>query len=322
MLHNRCVIKITWRGICLSKGENKRAFRSKVSNYWEYYILLLPALALVVLFQYVPLYGLQIAFKDFNIFVGIKDSPFVGLAHFSRVFNDSYFYRVLGNTLIISLYKLVFLFPLPIILAILLNEVKSALFRRSVQTVVYLPHFLSWVIVSGLFVSILGTDGVVNQAITPFVDRPIRFLMDRNWFRSVLVFTEGWKGIGWSAIVYLAAITGIDPQLYEAAIVDGASKFRRIWHITLPGISPTIILLLILNIGSLLEAGFQQILVMYNPMVYSVADIIGTYFYRVGLGQMNFSYGAAVGLFNSVVAFLLIIIGNQIAKRLVGRSIW
>lgn len=302
--------------------DNRQTLRSRLLNSWEYYVLLLPALALIILFQYVPLYGLQIAFKDFNIFVGIKDSPWVGLVHFQRVITDANFFRALNNTLIISFYKLVFLFPLPIVLAILLNEVRSNIFRRSVQTVVYLPHFLSWVIVSGLFVSILGSDGVVNQVIAPFVDRPIRFLMDRNWFRSVLVFTEGWKGIGWSAIVYLAAITGIDPQLYEAAIVDGASRFRRIWHITLPGISPTIILLLILNIGSLLEAGFQQILVMYNPMVYSVADIIGTYVYRVGLGQMNFSYGAAVGLFNSVVAFILIITGNQVAKRLVGRSIW
>lgn len=302
--------------------DNRQTLRSRLLNSWEYYVLLLPALALIILFQYVPLYGLQIAFKDFNIFVGIKDSPWVGLVHFQRVFTDANFYRALNNTLIISFYKLVFLFPLPIVLAILLNEVRSNIFRRSVQTVVYLPHFLSWVIVSGLFVSILGSDGVINQAIAPFVDRPIRFLMDRNWFRSVLVFTEGWKGVGWSAIIYLAAITSIDPQLYEAAIVDGANKFRRIWHITLPGISPTIILLLILNIGSLLEAGFQQILVMYNPMVYSVADIIGTYVYRVGLGQMNFSYGSAVGLFNSVVAFILILTGNQVAKRLVGRSIW
>lgn len=306
----------------MKQSRKRRAFKSGVINYWQYYVLLFPALVLIVLFQYVPLYGLQIAFKDFNIFVGIKDSSFVGWSHFRRVFSDAYFYKVLGNTLTISFYKLVFLFPLPIILAIQLNEVKSALFRRSVQTVVYLPHFLSWVIVSGLFVSILGSDGIINQLLSPFVARPIRFLMDRNWFRSVLVFTEGWKGIGWSAIVYLAAITGIDPQLYEAAIVDGANKFQRIWYITIPGISPTIVLLLILNIGNLLEAGFQQILVMYNPMVYSVADIIGTYVYRVGLGQMNYSYGAAVGLFNSVVAFVLIITGNQVAKRLAGRSIW
>lgn len=300
----------------------RRSVRKGLAHYWEYYVLLIPAVVFIILFQYVPLYGLQIAFKDFNIFVGIKDSPWVGLDHFRRVFSDPNFYRVLRNTLIISFYKLVFLFPLPIILAILLNEVKNRVFQRSIQTIVYLPHFLSWVIVSGLFVSILGTDGVVNQAIAPFVDRPIRFLMDCRWFRSVLVFTEGWKGVGWSAIVYLAAITSIDPQLYEAAIVDGANKFKRIWYITLPGISPTIILLLILNIGSLLDAGFQQILVMYNPMVYSVADIIGTYVYRVGLGQMNFSYGSAVGLFNSVVAFVLIVSGNYVAKKLVGRSIW
>ena len=301
--------------------KNRPLAQTLRTNY-QYYLLLLPAVGLITLFQFVPLYGLSIAFKDFNIFQGIAASPWVGWTHFERVFSDPAFFRVLRNTVLISLYKLVFLFPLPIILAILLNEVKNVVFKRSVQTVIYLPHFLSWVIVSGLFISILGTEGIVNEMIAPFVDRPIRFLMDRNWFRSILVATEGWKTIGWSAIVYLAAITGIDPQLYEAAIVDGANKFKRIWYITLPGIAPTIILLLILNIGNLLEAGFQQILVMYNPMVYPVADIIGTYVYRVGLGQMNFSYGTAVGLFNSLVAFGMVMGGNLLARKITGRGIW
>lgn len=306
----------------IASHSRRRSFASVVRVNYQYYVLLIPAVILVILFQFVPLYGLTIAFKDFSIFTGIADSPWIGMEHFKQLFTDAYFYQVLRNTILISFYKLIFLFPLPIILAIMLNEVKNMLFKRSIQTVVYLPHFLSWVIVSGLFISILGTEGVVNEMIAPFVDGPIRFLMDRNWFRTILVATEGWKGVGWSAIVYLAAITAIDPQLYEAAIVDGANKFRRIWHITLPGISPTIILLLILQIGQILEAGFQQILVMYNPMVYPVADIIGTYVYRVGLGQMNFSYGTAVGLFNSVVAFMMILCGNLLARRLVGRSIW
>lgn len=308
------------------RRNNSSEKRERLSVYlrknYEYYVLLIPALVLIILFQYVPMYGLTIAFKDFNIFRGIQASPWVGWQHFRTVFSDYRFYQVLSNTLLISFYKLIFLFPLPIILALMLNEIRSVVFKRIIQTVVYLPHFLSWVIVSGLFIAILGTDGIVNQLIAPFVQTPIRFLMDRSFFRSVLVATEGWKTIGWSTIVYLAAITAIDPQLYEAAIVDGANRFKQTIYITLPGISATIILLLILRLGNILEAGFTQILVMYNPTVYPVADIIGTYVYRVGLGQMNFSYGTAVGLFNSVVAFIMIISGNAISKRFLGRSIW
>lgn len=290
-------------------------------NY-DFYILLIPGIIFSLIFRYTPMYGLIIAFKDFNIFEGFLNSPWVGLEHFKNIFSDPYFYRVLFNTLLISIYKLIFLFPLPIIFAILLNELKNVILKRTIQTVVYLPHFLSWTIVYGIFFVILGSSGVVNQLLQSIGLESISFFTDQSIFRSVLVGTEGWKTTGWGTIIYLAAITGIDPELYEAAIVDGANKFKQIIHITIPGIAPTIIVLLVLRLGNILRAGFTQILVMYNPAVYDVADIIQTYVYRTGLGQMRFSFSTAVGLFNSIVALMLIVLGNSLAKRLVNRSIW
>lgn len=297
-------------------------------NY-DLYLLLLPGIAYLLLFKYAPLYGLLIAFKDYDIFAGdnplhsIFVSTWVGGENFRRVMGSPAFIRVLSNTVIISAYKLVFLFPLPIMLALLLNEVRSIHLKRAFQTVVYLPHFLSWVIVSGLFLNLLSGTGIVNQVLMALGrERPLYFFMESSLFRGLLVFTDGWKSIGWGSIVYLAAITGVDPQLYEAAIVDGANRLRQTISITLPGILPTVVLLLILNIGNLLQAGFEQVLTMYNPLVYDVADIIQTYVYRIGLGQLNFSLGTSVGLFNSVVAFVMIVSANSFSKRAVGRSIW
>lgn len=309
-------------------GTRAPALRYLRRNY-DLYLLLLPGIAYLLLFRYAPLYGLLIAFTDFDIFAG--DSPFhavfvsewVGGYHFRRVMGSPAFIRVLTNTLIISAYKLVFLFPLPILLAILLNEVRNVTVKRSFQTLVYLPHFLSWVIVSGLFLNLLGGGGMVNRVLMALGrNTPIYFFMESSLFRGLLVVTDGWKSVGWGSIVYLAAITAIDPQLYEAAIVDGANRLRQTISITLPGIMPTVVLLLILNIGNLLQAGFEQILTMYNPLVYDVADIIQTYVYRIGLGQLNFSMGTAVGLFNSVVAFTLIVSANAFSRRAIGRSIW
>jgi putative aldouronate transport system permease protein len=215
-----------------------------------------------------------------------------------------------------------YLFPLPILLALLLNEIRNLYFKRGLQTVLYLPHFISWPVVSGIFVALLSSTGIINNLIKSLGGDPIMFLMDKRYFRSVLVVTDGWKSVGWSSIIYLAAISGVDMSLYEAARVDGAGKLSQTWHVTLPSITPTIIMLLVLNVGGILEAGFQQIFIMYNPIVYEVADIIGTYVYRVGLGQMQFGFGTAVGLFNSVVAFILIISSNYLSRRSTGRSIW
>ena len=309
----------------VTEGKTWRYIRR---NY-DLYLLLVPGVIYLLIFKYTPLYGLMIAFKDFDIFAGenpfqsIIASPWVGLKEFRRVMMSPSFLQVLANTLIISLYKIFFLFPLPIILALLLNELRNVALKRTLQTIIYLPHFLSWVIISGLFLNLLGSTGIVNRLLLSLgMEKPIYFFMNARLFRGILVVTQGWKEIGWGSIVYLAAISGIDPQLYEAAYVDGATKMKQVTHITLPGILPVVVLLLILRIGNILQAGFEQILTMYNPLVFDVADILQTYVYRIGLGQLNFSMGTAVGLFNSVVAFTLILLANTFSRRTVGRSIW
>lgn len=298
-------------------------FFTRLRNNYEIYLLMIPGLVFLLLFKYTPMYGIIIAFKDFNIFDGISGSKWVGLQNFSRLFNSDEFYQVFRNTLLISFYKIGILFPIPIFIAVLLNEVKKMLFKRTIQTVIYLPHFLSWVIIGGLFVNILSpSGGLINNFIELFGGQPVTFMMDNHWFRSVLVFTTGWKEAGWGAIIYIAAIAGIEQELYEAAVIDGAGRIRQIIHITIPGIASTIVLMFILRIGSVLDAGTEQILIMYNPVVYKTADVIGTYVYRIGLGKMDYSFSTAVGLFNSVVGFLLIITGNTVSKKLLHKSIW
>lgn len=305
-----------------ARAERRRRWKLFRNNY-EMYLLLLPGLAFLLLFKYTPMYGIVIAFQDFNIFDGIKGSAWVGFDQFQKLFHSEEFMQVFRNTLLISFYKIVLLFPVPIVLALFLNEVASMAFKRTVQTIVYLPHFLSWVIIAGLFVNILSpSGGLVNQLVAAFGGKPVSFLIDNDWFRSVLVFTAGWKEAGWNAIIFIAAIAGIDQDQYEAARVDGAGRIKQMIHITLPGIAPTIVLMFILRIGSLLEAGTEQILTMYNPVVYETGDVIGTYVYRVGLGKMDYSFSTAVGLFNSVVGFLLIMSGNLISKKWLRRSIW
>lgn len=292
------------------------------------YLMLLPGLFFLIIYKLLPLYGIQIAFRDYNIFLGnnpidaIAKSEWVGMKHFIKLFSGNQFYRVLRNTLMISSLKIVFLFPMPIISAILLNEIHSKLYHRFVQTVIYIPYFFSWVVIYGIFYTIVGSYGVINTILTEAGGTRIDFLTDPVRFLGVLVFTEGWKDIGYNTIIYLASITAIDTTLYDAAKVDGADKWRQIWHITLPGLTPTIVLMLILKIGNILNAGFEQVLVFYNPAVYNTADIIDTYVYRIGLGQMNFSLSSAMSLFNSVVAFVLIVGANAVSKRLVHRSIW
>ncbi|MBO9596712.1 MAG: sugar ABC transporter permease [Cohnella sp.] len=299
-----------------------------VRQHYPLYLFLLPGLVYLLLFKYAPLYGLLIAFKDFSLFSGntivtsIWNSPWVGWKHFEQLLNLPAFTDVLLNTVIISLYKIVFLFPLPILFALLLNEIMVSWFKRFIQTVLYLPHFLSWVVVGGIFYSILGTNGLVTQLFHDLFGSSPSFLMDAGLFRRVLVFQEGWKETGWNMIIYLAAISAVDPHLYEAAKVDGAGRFQRMLYVTLPGIGSTIVLMLIMRLSRILEAGFEQILVMYNPTVYSVSDIIQTYTYRVGLGQMNFSLATAVGIFNSVTAFALIVTANAACRKLFSRSIY
>ncbi|MGM1046662.1 MAG: ABC transporter permease [Bacillota bacterium] len=296
---------------------------SDIWKEWDLYLLLVPGILFILLFKYTPMYGIVIAFKDFNIFTGLADSPWVGWKNFEKLFTSPDFALVFKNTVIISLLKIVILFPLPIIIALMLNEMKNMIFKRSVQTVIYLPHFLSWVIVSGLFIDLLSTNGgLVNKLLVSLNLEPIAFFLDNSVFRSVLITSAGWKETGWSTIVYLAAFSTIDPVLYEAAKIDGSGKWKQLWHITLPGIAPIIILMFILRLGSILEAGTEQILTMYNPVVYKVSDVIGTYVYRQGLGNQDYSFTTAVGLFEAVISFTLVIVGNSLSKKYLQRGIW
>ncbi|CAI6086590.1 putative multiple-sugar transport system permease YteP [Cohnella sp. JJ-181] len=289
----------------------------------DMYLLLVPGLVFLLLFKYTPMYGILIAFQDFNIFGGIRGSEWVGTAQFEKLMHSDEFLQVLWNTLLISLYKIVLLFPIPIVLALFLNEVRRMFFKRAIQTIIYLPHFLSWVIISGLFINILSpTGGLVNEIIRALGGQPVSFFTDNAFFRSIVVFTAGWKEIGWNAIVFIAAIASIEQEQYEAAAIDGAGRIRQMISISLPGMLPTIVLMFILRIGNLLEAGTEQILTMYNPLVYQSGDVIGTYVYRMGLGQQDYSFSTAVGLFNSAVGFLLIVIGNMLSRKFLQRSIW
>jgi ABC-type polysaccharide transport system, permease component len=295
---------------------------------WLLYVLSLPGLIYLVGYKLLPLIGLQLAFKDFNMFLGdnllhsMFVSPWVGMKHFERLFGSADFWRLLQNTLTISFMKLLILFPLPILLALMLNEARAKSFQRITQTLVYMPHFLSWVIIHGIFLTLLSSNGILNRVLDALGMGKTSFYTDPAAFRWLLVLTEGWKECGWGAIVYLAALTGIDKELYEAAYVDGAGHMRRIWHITLPGILPVISLMLLLRVGGILEAGFSQILVMYNATVYQTADVLQTYIYRIGIGKLDFSTATALGLFESAVGFALIITCNGISRRAFGRSLW
>jgi putative aldouronate transport system permease protein len=300
----------------------KRRFPNGL-RYWDLYLIMVPGLLFFLIFKYLPMWGTIISFQDYNPFSGIWGSPWVGWAHFERMFNSPEFYQVFVNTLLISLYKLVWGFPAPIVLALMLNEVRNMMFKKSIQTIVYLPHFLSWVIVGGILFNILSpSTGIVNEFVQLLGFKPIMFLGSEEWFRSILVISDIWKTAGWGTIIYLAALAGINPELYEAATVDGASRWKQLWHITLPSLMPTISILFLLNLSSVLDVGFEQILILYNPLVYSVGDVIETYVYRVGISQGEFSYTTAVGLFKSVIALVLVSFANWFSKKVGQEGLW
>jgi len=306
-----------------SNRQSAAALRKALVRDKYLYLLLLPGLLLILLFRYVPMYGVVIAFQDYNIYKGIGGSEWVGFDQFERLFRSPDFGEVLTNTVVISLYKLAASFSLPIILSLLLNELRSVLFKRFAQSIVYLPHFISWVIFSGIIITFLNpVDGMVNVVIRHFGGAPVDFLGDVRYFRSVLVLSDVYKEVGWGTIIYLAAISGVSADLYEAARIDGANKLRQMWHVTLPAIRPVIIILVILSLANILEAGFQQIFLLYNALVYDVADIIDTYVYRVGIQQADYSYATAAGLFKSAVAMILILTVNKIVKLTGQDGLW
>lgn len=280
------------------------------------YSMLVPVVAFYLIFHYLPMYGVLIAFKDFYFRKGILGSPWVGLKHFEYLFTLDKFKQVFSNTVVINLYRLVFGFPAPILVSLLLNEMTARRYKRFVQTVIYLPHFISWVVISGFLLNLLSLNGgVVNALLAHIGIEPIGFLSDEKYFRSTLVFSNIWKEFGWGTLVYMAALSGISPDLYEAATVDGANRFQRMLHITLPLLVPTIVTLLILRVGQLMNTGFEQVFVMNNPAVYRVADIIDTYAYRIGLSDGRYSLASALGLFKSVINCALLVSVNFISKR-------
>ncbi|NGP45294.1 sugar ABC transporter permease [Bacillaceae bacterium SIJ1] len=290
---------------------------------WQLYVFVFPAFLYFFIFHYVPMYGVQIAFKDFIPALGIWGSEWVGFEHFTRFFQSYYFWDLLKNTLGISFYELIVGFPLPIILALALNEAKDGLYKRTVQTVTYAPHFISVVVISGMIISFLSpTTGIINHVITFFGFEAIPFMTDPKWFKTVYVLSGVWQSAGWGTIIYLAALSSVSPEHHEAAIVDGATRLQRIWHINLPTIFPTMAILLILNVGNIMAMGFEKILLLQNPLNLESSNVIATFVYEAGLLNAQYSFAAAVGLFNSIINAILLIAVNYIARKTSETSLW
>lgn len=288
-----------------------------------YFVLLAPVLLFYVLFRYVPMFGIIVSFKDYNLFTGVWQSDWVGLKYYRMFFANPDAFVIIKNTFLLGLYKLVFGFPAPIVLALLLNEIRMKRFKRFVQTVSYMPHFLSAVVVSGIMIMMLSpSTGFINHMIEQLGFEPISFLQKASWFRTVYVTSEVWQEIGWGSIIYLAALTTIDPQLYEASRIDGAGRWKQTVHVTLPGIAPAIVILFILQIGKVLELGFEKVFLISNPATYETSDIIATYVYRMGIMQANFSYAAAIDLFMGIIGLIFVYSANQVSRKFGETSLW
>lgn len=287
------------------------------------YLFIIPGLAYLIVFQYVPMYGILIAFKKFSLTKGILNSKWIGLENFQLLFHSIEFHNVFRNSISLSVLRLLCGFPAPIILALMINEVRSTAIKRSVQTIVYLPHFVSWVVIANMVINILSpAGGILNSIITSLGGKSINFIITPKYFRAILIVSEIWKESGWGTIIYLAAIAGIDPELYEAAQIDGANRWHQAFRVTLPCISNTIVVVLILRMGSILNNGFDQIYLLYSPAVYEVADVFETYTYRVGFLEGRYSYSSAVGLFQSLVGLIMILITNRTANALGESGLW
>ena len=307
----------------VARSETRRQLLRRIVLRYDLYLLLFVPILWYLVFKYYPMYGLQIAFKDYSPSQGIWASEWVGFKHFDRFFSSYYFWDLLWNTVTLSLYTLLVAFPLPIFLALLINEVKSKHFKKTLQNATYIPHFLSLVVVVGMLNIFLEPNiGIVNQLIMWFGLDPIDFMRKAEWFQTIFVGSHVWQHMGWSSIIYLAALSSIDPTLYEAAKMDGASRWKRIVHVSLPGIMPTIIILFILQVGHLMDVGFEKVLLMQNPINSEKSEILATFVYKNGIQQGQFSYTAAAGLFNSLIDFMLLLIVNSYARRKTGTSLW
>lgn len=303
-----------------------KEFRKKVRTDWvrnrSLYILVLPVVIFYILFNYKPIYGAIIAFQDYTPRLGISGSEWVGLANFKRFFSDIYFGRLMRNTLLLSVYDIIFGFPAPIILALLLNEVHNRFFKNVTQTITYLPHFISMIVVCGMLTDFSLSTGLFNDIIVFFGGERHPLLQDPSLYRMIYILSDIWQQVGWGTIIYLSALSGVDSQLYEAAQIDGANKWKQTLNVTLPGIAPTIITMFILKIGKLMSMGYEKTILLYNPSTYETADIISSYVYRIGLLEQDWSYSTAIGLFNSVINFVLLIVANKLSKKYSETSLW
>lgn len=297
--------------------------KDHIRNHWQLYVMLAPTIIWLITFLYIPMYGLQIAFKDYSLFRGVSGSPWVGFEHFETLFDNAQFIRALKNTIAISFYSLLFGFPIPIFLALMFNEVLNQGFKKTAQTIVYLPHFISSVIIAGIVITAFSpTSGLVNTFIQYLGFDSVYFLTRPEWFRPIFIGSTIWQEAGFSSIVFLAAIAGVSPTLYESAVIDGATRWQMMWKITIPSIMSTIIIMLIIRIGNLLEVGFEMIILLYQPATYQTADVINTYIYRQGIQTGNYDLAAAAGFFNAIIAFVLVIVANALAKRYSRTSLW
>lgn len=309
--------------VLTARNSRRIAIKKYWQENWQYYILLLPAIVFTIVFAYVPMYGAQIAFRNYKVKLGFYGSEWVGMKHFVRFVTSSNFWPLLRNTLSISVYSLVAGFPAPIILAFMLNELKSSKLRKSVQMITYAPHFISAVAVCGLIRLFTQREsGVINLFIMILGGDGIDFLSEPAYFSTIYVISSIWQELGWGTIIYLAALSGVDPQIVEASVIDGANRLQKIWYIDIPTIMPTIIILLILNVGSILNVGYEKVLLLQTPLNMETSDIISTYVYRLGIEDAQFSYTTAIGLFNSVVNLALLTIVNYISKKFSGSSLW
>jgi len=303
----------------------KKQFRISrtITKNWDLYLLILPVVLYFLLLKYLPMYGVQLAFKDFSAVKGFWDSPWVGFKHFERFFNNYQFWTLIRNTIGISLYQIAVAFPIPIIFALLVNEVQSKRFSKAVQSITFMPHFLSTVVLVGIVMAFLSpSSGLINNLLGLFGVEPIYFMTEPSMFKSIFVFSDVWQNMGFSSVLYIAVLAGVDKSLYEAAMIDGATKVKRLIHIAVPAIIPTAIIMLIFQFGAVMDIGFEKVYLMQNDLNKEASSVISTYVYEMGLLGSQFSFSAAVGLFNSVINFVLIIIVNTIAKRMSGTSLW
>lgn len=303
------------------KSTAARWAKALLRDRYLHLMMALPV-AYFLIFHYVPMYGVTLAFKEFDIEKGILGSPWVGLKHIQAFLSNPYSYKLIRNTVLLRLWQLALAFPAPIVLALLLNEIRQQRFKRIVQTCSYLPHFISLVVVCGMIISFLASDGPVNSIIKFFGGKPYPWLQRAEWFRPIFVFSGIWQGTGWGSVIYLAALTAINPELYEAAVIDGAGRWQRMWHITLPGIAPTVTIMFLLNMGQMLNVGYQKVLLLYSGATYETADVLGTYIYRRGITGADYGFATAVGLFQSLVGLVFVVGSNWVAKRLGDTSLW